>query len=556
LVQEAETAISELGGENVVVASLTRAAAFEFMSRGLSAIPHNQIGTLHSLCLKATEITELAETDQGKKAWNEFIAPHHSEWKLSGASGPEGMDETQKRTEGDALLGHFSYLRALDPPEPPDRNLWPLSLQGFVSAWETWKHETQRLDFTDLILLALETTDTAPGNPRRLFGDEAQDWSPLEIRLFRDHWGHHAEKVMLVGDEDQTLYVWRGADPHIFLDHPVPENQKILLNQSYRVPRAVRNAALAWISSEIDTREPVEYFARPVDGLLRFAHAGYDQPHRFHTLIEEIVAREQSVMILASCAYMLRPMLAALREWSLPFHNPYRVENGAWNPIRRGSSLKQGGKAPAVTKLDRLLAFQCINERLFPRRSREWTWEDLHRWTAPLRSTGADPVLTRGAKTRLATLAETGSQAGGAWTDAEFAELFVGGWNGPHAHSAAQGDLDWWLSAMRASETKGYQFMLNILKNRGIAALLEKPRVILGTIHSVKGGEADHVILFPDLSYSGAQDYWEDPAPTARLFYVGMTRAREGLILGENSGETFVDLWRTLRDLADPRTDL
>jgi len=65
-------------------------------------------------------------------------------------------------------------------------------------------------------------------------------------------------------------------------------------------------------------------------------------------------------------------------------------------------------------------------------------------------------------------------------------------------------------------------------------ALEESPRVIVGTIHSVKGGEADVVFLFPDVSPAGDAAYQKHGPQrdsVIRLFYVGMTRARHTLYI-------------------------
>ena len=51
------------------------------------------------------------------------------------------------------------------------------------------------------------------------------------------------------------------------------------------------------------------------------------------------------------------------------------------------------------------------------------------------------------------------------------------------------------------------QFPADIADVRGPQALMESPQVIVGTIHSVKGGEADAVVLFPDLSQAGDASY-------------------------------------------------
>jgi superfamily I DNA/RNA helicase len=60
------------------------------------------------------------------------------------------------------------------------------------------------------------------------------------------------------------------------------------------------------------------------------------------------------------------------------------------------------------------------------------------------------------------------------------------------------------------------------------------PQVVVGTIHSVKGGQADVVYLFPDLSQAGDAQYNRGGAArdsVIRLFYVGLTRARETLYI-------------------------
>ena len=77
----------------------------------------------------------------------------------------------------------------------------------------------------------------------------------------------------------------------------------------------------------------------------------------------------------------------------------------------------------------------------------------------------------------------------------------------------------------------------------GPGALEESPRVIVGTIHSVKGGEADVVFLFPDLSPAGDAAYQKhgpDRDSVIRLFYVGMTRARHTLYICQQESSSAV----------------
>jgi DNA helicase-2/ATP-dependent DNA helicase PcrA len=61
---------------------------------------------------------------------------------------------------------------------------------------------------------------------------------------------------------------------------------------------------------------------------------------------------------------------------------------------------------------------------------------------------------------------------------------------------------------------------------------LTKPgRVTIGTVHSVKGGQADHVVLMTDISERVARGAQTDPDAERRVQYVGVTRARQDLTL-------------------------
>ena len=59
--------------------------------------------------------------------------------------------------------------------------------------------------------------------------------------------------------------------------------------------------------------------------------------------------------------------------------------------------------------------------------------------------------------------------------------------------------------------------------------LNEKPRIILSTIHSYKGGEGDNVVLLTDLTTNTHRSYLKNPDDETRLFYVGATRTKDKL---------------------------
>ena len=60
-------------------------------------------------------------------------------------------------------------------------------------------------------------------------------------------------------------------------------------------------------------------------------------------------------------------------------------------------------------------------------------------------------------------------------------------------------------------------------------SLTKPPRVNINTIHAVKGGEADNVLLLSDMTYRTAEGYNVNPDNEHRVFYVGVTRAKKTL---------------------------
>ena len=85
------------------------------------------------------------------------------------------------------------------------------------------------------------------------------------------------------------------------------------------------------------------------------------------------------------------------------------------------------------------------------------------------------------------------------------------------------------------------EYACKVIESRGEEALKQSPQIILGTIHSMKGGEADVVVVFPDLSPSGFTE-WVTPGESKdsvrRMYYVAITRAKESLYWAQPSGRS------------------
>lgn len=503
-------AIQKHGPEAVLVTSFTRAAAAEIGGRDIDGV---KAATLHSHCWRALDRPEIAETYISSSK-NEKITPWNacyphltmSAQKIdTDADIPEMGD-----APGDELMAEAQRLRGMLIP----RDRWSNAMAvHFSELWDDWKSQNGLSDFTDLIERCLVEVPYAPGGASIGFVDEAQDMTPLQMKLIR-RWGQWMNTLVMAGDDDQILYAWAGATPEAFLEPALPPEQMRVLSQSRRIPRAVHERAERWIG-QIGVRQPKAYNPRDEEGVVARTGATWTAPE---ALLEALGNRSgHSKMVLASCGYMLDPLLKLMRAEGIPFWNQYRLKAGHWNPL--------GSAGPGkVSATERLLAFLRFDEGTWGASSRTWTGRELAMWVAALNAKG---VLHHGAKKAIEDIDTHDEPL--SWDD--LATWFTDDAMG-HMFDC---DLDWFEENLLSARKRGMSFPLQVTRKRGGAALLERPEITIGTIHSVKGGEASSVFLFPDLSQRGFWEGWHGPRAAQdnvrRLAYVGMTRASRALVL-------------------------
>jgi len=514
LVRNIQRASEKRGPDSVLVCSHTKAAATEVASRNISVNPDN-VGTLHAICYRKFTRPEVAESHSTE--WNAL----HPGWAIKGVSrNVDNLGATADTTTGSGLLQEISSLRNRMVP----RENWKTSITGFAKAWEAWKRSNGYVDFTDMIEFNIGSSP--PDGIEVAFIDEAQDFSALQFELVRQ-WLPSMDRAIFVGDDDQSIFGFSGADPENLISRDIPSKNRHILTQSYRVPKNIHRVADRFIQ-RCSRRLDKKYLPREGDDgeVVHSTDGDWRKPSAIADQIEhERRGREvdgQTTMILASCDYMLRPLLAELRMRGIAFHNPYRPANGSWNPLKSGEG----------STVNRMLAFLKKT-----RRDPGWTWVDLNSWVGIINTSG---VIKRGMKK---IIEERAAQPG------KHTELGSEGWEEvfePDILSAVvQQNVGWLQARATPQRRKGMELPMQIYRRGGQELLKLKPEIIVGTIHSVKGGEADSVYLFPDLSLQGGEQ-WIRRGPrrdsVLRCFYVGMTRARHRLtILQPADGGIFVE---------------
>lgn len=421
------------------------------------------------------------------------------------------------------------------------------------------------LDFDDLLLRAVALLEAEAGvreRWRRRFGylhvDEYQDTNRPQYELLRLLAGERAN-LFVVGDEDQAIYGWRGADVGNLLrfQEDFPAARVIRLEENYRSTQPILDAAAAVVAHNQRRLGKALRATRGAGPLVEYFEAP-DAAAEAEFVSGEIARRlraapEARLAVLYRTNAQSRPFEDALRRQSvsylvlggMSFYQRAEVKDAlAWvrlaaNPgddvaLERVINVPPRGIGAAT--LDRLREraaaagtslWEAIEGLLAdPGGRRLAALEDFRGLVAELRAAwGAEPpaaflrrVLDRTgyldwlrqqdtpeAEARLENLGELVNAV---------AELGEGA--EPDAGHSFQEFLD---RTALVSDADGYD---------------ARARVLLMTLHTAKGLEFDEVFLcgleeglFPHARSVSSGDVEEE----RRLCYVGMTRARERLVL-------------------------
>jgi DNA helicase-2/ATP-dependent DNA helicase PcrA len=123
--------------------------------------------------------------------------------------------------------------------------------------YEKYLSENFYLDFDDLILKTVQILEKFPLTREKwqkrfstILVDEFQDTNWIQLRLIQ-YLASDKTSVMVVGDPDQTIYTWRGADVAIILDFPkmFKGSVDVVLNQNYRSTKAILECANSLIKN-------------------------------------------------------------------------------------------------------------------------------------------------------------------------------------------------------------------------------------------------------------------------------------------------------------------
>jgi DNA helicase-2/ATP-dependent DNA helicase PcrA len=261
--------------ESILAMTFTNKAAAEMGERveklvgGLS-IAKPVISTFHSFCVRVLrrdiEAMRIPSATPGKPPighTKNFVIYDESDQQAVVKSVMKRLGLDDKQLTPRTVLGRISWAKnhMLDPQELYLQSADPKT-EKIAHLYEEYRKELRKanaLDFDDLLLEAVRLLKSAAHvrdyyNRRfqYLLIDEYQDTNRPQYELMRMLAGDR-HNVCAVGDEDQSIYSWRGADIRNILEfeQDFPEAKIIRLEQNYRSTQNILQAASAVVANNI-----------------------------------------------------------------------------------------------------------------------------------------------------------------------------------------------------------------------------------------------------------------------------------------------------------------
>ena len=469
---------------SIAFLAFTRKAANE--ARDRAAIRFNlnpktdliHFRTLHSLALTMTDIrSEQVMQESHFRELSRSIGV-----KLGGNKASNFDDDIPSMVaSNDPVLGliNLARLRKVSLREQ-------YNISNIEQDWNTvnyvdkclrkYKDTMNLYDFTDMLEEFAKGAEYYCPHFDLCFLDEAQDLSPLQWEIAHAI-DAKSTRMYCAGDDDQAIYRWAGADVDQFINLPGGSE---ILSQSYRIPQSVHHLAEN-VVRRITRRFPKRYEPKEEAGKI--------------TRISTIAAldmSEGSWLILSQAGYHLQPVALELKSSGYLFN--YRghrsISEKLSDAVNSWEQLRKG-KAVSGESARRIYSLMSTGER-------------VTRGFKKLTGLADDDLVT------LPMLVET--------------------------YGLKADDSMIWSEAMDKLPDMDRAYITALLRRGGKFNGI--PRITASTIHGSKGGEADNVVLFTDLSPAADNEMRINPDDMHRVFYVGVTRTKQNLFIVDSEDAT------------------
>lgn len=242
--------------KNILAVTFTNKAAGEMQERIIKLLNESDmnyvpvIGTFHSICVRLLR-KHIHEIDYE----NSFVIYDSTDQQILGKKIIKELGLDEKKFPIRAILSHISnaknHLMKAEQYKMQAHNYFTEKVAQVYEEYERQLRKNNALDFDDLLLRTVELFEQKPellamyqDRFKYICVDEYQDTNQAQYKIIHMLAKKH-HNLCVIGDSDQSIYSWRGANMQNILDFEkdYPNAKVILLDQNYRSTKNILAAA-------------------------------------------------------------------------------------------------------------------------------------------------------------------------------------------------------------------------------------------------------------------------------------------------------------------------
>ena len=329
----------------ILAVTFTNKAAKEMGERvdhliGHRSLARPMISTFHSLCVRILRRDIEALRVNGAGLTKSFAIYDESDQQAIVKQALKRLGFDDKQLKPRVALGRISWAKnhMIDPQEYFLASTNPLE-ERIAHIFEVYRKELAKnnaMDFDDLLLETVrllktskETREKYQRRYRYLLIDEYQDTNRPQYELMRLLSGEHGN-VCVVGDEDQSIYSWRGADIKNILDFEkdFADTKVIRLEQNYRSTQVILEGASAVVRNNTQRKGKELFTTREGGSLIGYYEApdGENEALFVADRIQTYLREASQAGDTPKCAVLYRTnsqsrlVEEALRRYNIQYH--------------------------------------------------------------------------------------------------------------------------------------------------------------------------------------------------------------------------------------------
>lgn len=331
--------VNEIGvsPSNILCLTFTNKAAQEMKRRIASMVDGGSVNdfvcTIHSFCVKFLR-SEIYRIGFPKN----FLIIDEEDGKSLAKQAMQEFGIDRRRTTAERFLRQVSAFKGSDPQGYISRWLLPGSSAeppDAVARFLRLQLKQYALDYDDLLYFTVyildhfrEARDYWTDKLNYIMVDEAQDCSSDDWSLLHILYERHGN-IFLVGDPDQAIYEWRGANPRLFVRF-APDTD-IILAENYRSTPDILNVANSIIEHNRN-RIPKELFTRRLNERRAIYRHFKDEKEESAWIADEIAKGISDGDAASDYAVLYRSSFLSRRMEQALLHR--RIDYTVWGGVR------------------------------------------------------------------------------------------------------------------------------------------------------------------------------------------------------------------------------